>query len=212
MVKVIAENGYFRIEGTFDAGYMGIYKDEQIRIESSIKEVKCWQHVNKAKKHKKCTDDDIAAYLTWYINNIEIRMHRDINISNNNFCMDTYDDMECDRIEFWKYSDLTVQEKMPENPETVYELNKAEIKKCCREYENSMYDGSAECPESFLRRLFPMFNWNNYIHSIVPEYIELNDKNIEFMCSDKYGCNTVWSIYAGLDEDLNIKEWRNSYW
>lgn len=62
------------------------------------------------------------------------------------------------------------------------------------------------------RRLFPMFNWDNYIHSIVPEFIELNDTNIEFMCSDKYGCNTVWSIYAGLDEDLNIKEWRNSYW
>ena len=30
MIKVFADNGLFRIEGEFDFGYIGTYKNEQI--------------------------------------------------------------------------------------------------------------------------------------------------------------------------------------
>ena len=30
MVNVIAENGKFKVKGTFDLGYMGLYRDDKI--------------------------------------------------------------------------------------------------------------------------------------------------------------------------------------
>ena len=33
MVKVFADGGFFKVEGEFDLGYIGNYKDEQIEIQ-----------------------------------------------------------------------------------------------------------------------------------------------------------------------------------
>lgn len=40
MIKVFADNGLFRIEGEFDFGYIGTYKNEQIEIQEDSDEIR----------------------------------------------------------------------------------------------------------------------------------------------------------------------------
>ena len=40
MVKVYVENGEFVVKGTFDFGYLGLYKDDQLGINCSCAEIR----------------------------------------------------------------------------------------------------------------------------------------------------------------------------
>lgn len=216
MVNIIAKDGKLKVEGTFSFGDMGTYIDKQIGIDASIREIKKnWEPVIKAKKHKRCTDDDVAAFLTWFINGIEKNINNDIESTNNWFHMCTYLNMKEKHTEFWKYDKLTVREALPVDKEAIYELNHEAIMHCDKEY-TAHPDGTTEAPKVFLRRLFPAFNWDNYIKSIVPGYILFNygrlGFSIEIMCYDRYRCHTLYGICTDLDKELDIQEWRDAYW
>ena len=40
MVKVYVEDGKFMVKGTFDLGYMGLYKDDMISVDCALREMR----------------------------------------------------------------------------------------------------------------------------------------------------------------------------
>ena len=76
MIKVFADNGLFRIEGEFDFGYIGTYKNEKIEIQEDSDEIRIWEFVSEALNTETCTDDELADFLTEYINGVEKRFRR----------------------------------------------------------------------------------------------------------------------------------------
>ena len=110
MVKVIAENGEFKVEGTFDMGYIGLFKDSQMEIMTTYAEPREWQCVTEALDTESCTDEDIAACLTEHINELEKRVQANIKHINDEFLYRIYDMMTGCSNEFWDHEELTVKE------------------------------------------------------------------------------------------------------
>ena len=42
MVKVYVEDGQFKVKGTFDFGYIGLYKDDQISVDCDCSDIYDW--------------------------------------------------------------------------------------------------------------------------------------------------------------------------
>ena len=70
MIKVFADNGLFRIEGEFDFGYIGTYKNEQIEIQEDSDEIRIWEFVSEALNTETCTDDELTDFLTGTISDL----------------------------------------------------------------------------------------------------------------------------------------------
>lgn len=124
MVKIIIEDGCLGIKGTFDFGYIGTFKDSQIEIVGDIEEIRSWDIVTSSLDTSACSDDDIAVFLTNYLNGFEAKIRKNIKQVNGNFLLRVFEDMEACGCEFWKCSELVFTEKMPDNPEEdVYQPN-----------------------------------------------------------------------------------------
>ena len=72
-------------------------------------------------------------------------------------------------------------------------------------------NGTVQKPnvEARLRELFPMFDFDGFFQSIIPEYVVLREEYISFQCSDGWGQELLCSAYDMLDEDLTFLEWHN---
>lgn len=212
MVKVTVQNGVFQINGTFNFGYMGLYKDEAIQILDSVEEVKDWEIISEALDTDNCSNDDIAEFLTNYMNTLEDKIQKNIKQLNNNFLMRVFADMESCGSQFWKHDELTVREHMPDNPDDdIYPPNYEAMTELENEYEDSPNDGSVDKTdvEFVLRKLFPMFDLDNFINGIEPEAVCLSDEYISFQCSDKFNHAVLCSAYDELDSELRFTDWHN---
>lgn len=212
MVKVFADNGFFRIEGEFVFGYIGIYTDDQIEIQEDSDEIRSWEFVSEALDTETCTDDELADFLTEYINGVEKKIQKNIKQVNDNFLLKVFEDMEACGSKFWDTEELTVSDAMPENPEdTIYQPNHDTLLKIALEYRDSANDGSLVKTdvEATLRKLYPMFNFDTFIKSIVPENICFFDTDISFQCSDGFDNAILCGAYDNLDAELRFTDWHN---
>ena len=212
MIKVFADNGLFRIEGEFDFGYIGTYKNEQIEIQEDSDEIRSWEFVSEALNTETCTDDELADFLTEYINGVEKKIQKNIKQVNDNFLLKVFEDMEACGSEFWDTEELTIPDAMTENPEdTVYQPNHDTLLKLSLEYRDSANDGSLVKTdvESKLRKLYPMFNFDAFIKSIVPENICFFDTDISKQCSDGFDNAILCGAYDNLDAELRFTDWHN---
>lgn len=209
MVKVYADNGKFRVEGTFDFGYMGLYKDEKINLRDGFEDVKEWDCLDKPLE----TENDAAAFLTYYINVLEKKIQANIKLINDEFLYYVFDDMAQPCIEFWEHKKLTVPEFMPDEPgyELYDEPNKAMIEFSKNYPAGEPNDGSIQKPdvEAFLRKIMPMFNWDELIRGIVPEYLSIKENRVAFQCSDSCDGTILCAAYDQLDEELCFTDWHN---
>ena len=218
MVKVTAENGGFKVEGTFDFGYIGLYRDDQIEISDSAEEIREeWECVSEALDTENCTDDDIAAFLTDRLNGIEERIQKNIIQINNEFLYNVFDDMEACGREFWEVPELTVPEFMPEDlndPDyNFYDYPEKLKRPVYKGFISGLpNDGSVKKGdfEWYLRKFKPMFNLDNFIAAIKPEHVHLSSRHISFQCSDKYNFALICAAYDQLDlKDLCFTDWHN---
>lgn len=213
MVKVIAENGEFKVEGTFDMGYIGLFKDSQMEIMTTYAEPREWQCVTEALDTESCTDEDIAACLTEHLNELEKRVQANIKHINDEFLYRIYDMMTGCSNEFWDHEELTVKEFMPEDEDIdIYDDIIAADEEHLGYCEEEPNDGSVEKPdvEAFIRKYMPMFNLDNFINGIVPEGLCFGDGSFSFQCSDKFDYALACSAYDEIEEeDLSFTDWHN---
>jgi hypothetical protein len=80
MVTVYVEDGKFVVKGTFDLGYMGLYKDDLINVDCDCSNIRDeWDSIYEMSKNGNCTDEDIAAILTKKFNDAERKIQQHIN-------------------------------------------------------------------------------------------------------------------------------------
>jgi hypothetical protein len=216
MVKVYAEHGSFRVEGTFDFGYAGIYRNEQISIRTGDEDIRTWTCVQNALNTETCTDQDIAGFLTYHINAIEKRVQENRKAFNDDFLLDVFLDMCEPAIAFWEHEELTVQQFMPyAGADELYDLIYAPADKAIQAYfkrfRESQKEGRVETVdmEALLRQNMPMFNWDYFPGGIVPEHLTFQDGSTSFQCSDSSGGVILCHAYCEFDEDLKGIDWHN---
>lgn len=212
MLEIKVMNGELKINGTFDLGYMGTYKDNQISVYCNLQKIREWDIITSKLDAANCSDDEIANYLTEYFNEFEKLIHQNKKQVNDNFLLKVILDMEACGNPFWEIEEITVKDALPPQPdEDVYEPNWDATAELSDEYEGSPNDGTVKKTdvEATLKSLFPMLNWDKLIASIVPEYLGLQDGGISFQCSDGFGEQLLCGAYDELDEQLTFTDWHN---
>ena len=106
MIKIKITDGELSINGEFNFGYMGIYKDEQISIYDDVSEIREWEIVESHFDFD-FTDDELAEFLTEYFNNFGAKIQANIKQVNNNFLIDAYEWAEGTGLEFWEVPKIT---------------------------------------------------------------------------------------------------------
>ena len=213
MVTVYVENGQFKVKGTFDFGYIGLYKDDQISIDADCSDIRDeWDSVYEMTEKGEVTDEEIAAYLTDKINMAEDKIQSNIRMINNEFLYRIYDDMDGCGREFWEREELRVPGFDYDDPDfNFYNI-------CFNSNGYTSYgigepnDGSVQKEdfEASLREDGYMFNLDNFIKGIEPEGICLHEDSISFQCSDIYDNALICAAYDVIDlDDLKFTDWHN---
>lgn len=212
MIKIKVINGEIKINGTFDFGYMGVYKDDQISIYSNLQEIKNWDIITSRLDVTNCSDDEIADCLTAYYNEFEKRVQQNRKQVNDNFLLNIMADMEACGCPFWEIEEITVKDALPSDPdEEVYQPHWDRMTELKKEYDETPNDGTVEKTdiEATLKQLFPMLNLDKLVENIIPESLGLSDGRVSFQCSDNFGEQILCSAYDDLDEQLTFTDWHN---
>ncbi len=212
-LKIYLEDGEIKIQGSIDLGYIGLFDDSQIDIETSLDEIREWDIVEE-NLDANCTDDELIDFLNEYYNRFIRKIEKNIDNINGTFLLYVFTDMDSCENNFMVIDGLFDEEKL------IYgnEEDIAEIYNPVRQglYTLSPYleapnDGTIPKGhlESLLRSFYPMFNFDHFLENIVPEYIGLDDGEISFQCSDDFDCAILCGAYAVLDEELAFSDWHN---
>lgn len=217
MIKIQIQNGKINIQGTFDMGYMGVYKDDEISLgaDDNLEDIKeFWDILNDNLDMDNCSNEDIAQFLTEYFNNFERKIQYNSKQVNDNFLINVFSNMaDCD-LAFWENEKITIQDKLPADPEEeVYKPYWEEMDKISAEYDDTPNDGSLKKTdvEASIRKNFPMLDLDALLASIEPECLVLDDGCISFQCSDNFDFDhkIMCAAYDELDENLTFTDWHN---
>ncbi len=212
MINISIADDVLSISGSFDFGYIGIYKDDQICILDNLDEIKEWDIVSKGLDVAVCTDEEIVQFIMKYFNDFEKRIKDNIKLVNDNFLLNMFVDMEACGCEFWKIKELVIEEKMPSTIEgNIYEPYWDTLSELAKEYDDVPNDGTVKKTdvEAVVRKNYPMFDLDNFIKNIIPESVTLTDGYISFQCSDNFNYKILCSAYDELDESLRFTDWHN---
>ena len=212
-LKIYLEDGEIKIQGSIDLGYIGLFDDSQIDIETSLDEIREWDIVED-NLDSNCTDDELIDFLNEYYNRFIKKIEKNIDNINGTFLLYVFTDMDSCENNFMVIDGLFDEEKL------IYgnEEDIAEIYNPVRHglytlspYLESPNDGTIPKGhlESLLRSFYPMFDFDHFLENIVPEYIGLDDGEISFQCSDDFNCAILCGAYAVLDEELAFSDWQN---
>ena len=212
-LKIYLEDGEIKIQGSIDLGYIGLFDDSQIDIETSLDEIREWDIVEE-NLDANCTDDELIDFLNEYYNRFIKKIKKNIDNINGTFLLYVFTDMDSCENNFMVIDGLFDEEKL------IYgnEEDIAEIYNPVRQglytlspYLESPNDGTIPKGhlESLLRSFYPMFDFDHFLENIVPEYIGLDDGEISFQCSDDFDCAILCGAYAVLDEELAFSDWHN---
>ena len=212
-LKIYLEDGEIKIQGSIDLGYIGLFDDSQIDIETSLDEIREWDIVED-NLDSNCTDDELIDFLNEYYNRFIKKIEKNIDNINGTFLLYVFTDMDSCENNFMVIDGLFDEEKL------IYgnEEDIAEIYNPVRQglytlspYLESPNDGTIPKGhlESLLRSFYPMFDFDHFLENIVPEYIGLDDGEISFQCSDDFDCAILCGAYAVLDEELAFSDWHN---
>lgn len=213
MIKIKFIDNNAAVSGSFNFGYMGIYKNEQIEIYGDIDEIRKWEIVA---EHfdSDFTDEQLADFLTEYLNNFEAKIQANIKQVNDNFLILAYEWAEGTGQTFWEAPEITNAEYLPEDmtdfdPYTFCE----ETWKIIDEYDNMPNDSTLQKTdvEKFLREKMPLLNLDAFLAGIVPECMSFIDGRVSFQCSDSidFEHKILCSAYDELDENLVFCDWHN---
>ena len=212
-LKIYLEDGEIKIQGSIDLGYIGLFDDSQIDIETSLEEIREWDIVEE-NLDEDCSDDELIDFLNEYYNRFIRKIEKNIDNINGTFLLHVFTDMDSCENNFMVIDGLFDEEKL------IYgnEEDIAEIYNPVRQglytlspYLESPNDGTIPKGhlESLLRSFYPMFDFDHFLENIVPEYIGLDDGEISFQCSDDFDCAILCGAYAVLDEELAFSDWHN---
>ena len=63
--------------------------------------------------------------------------------------------------------------------------------------------------EERLRELFPMFNFEGLVKTMIPEGLSLQGRFMAFQFSDGWGSDLLECAYDEMDEEFAFRDWHN---
>ena len=208
MIKIYVSDGGFAVKGSFDMGYIGVFRADKIKLGGTVSDIRQWDI---ADDYRDASDEELAEGLTYYFNSFEEKIQQNIKQVNDNFLAMMYSDMYETDNHFWNIDELTVNEKMPEDTRKIYPDGRDGFHEIMRSFSGRPNDGSEEKPdlEAWLRKSLPMFDLDRLLGGIEPEFLRLRDGTVSFQCSDDVGCEILCGAYDELDEELRFTDWHN---
>jgi len=221
VVKVLFKDNKFKIEGSFDLGYIGLYKNDNINLDVSydcvidriIEEIMSWEAYEKKHGNKKITNNEMAVFLTEHINQFEKKVQKNIKQINDTFLWYIFEFISSTTLfdEFLNYDELIVKEFMSDNYKEFYDKATSLLDGVRdEEFYDTANDGSIEKTdiEDLIRKRLPMINLDAFLDGIISTSIDIGD-TITFECGDKFDCSFLCSAYAFIDENLCFCNWDN---
>ena len=223
MVKVTVNGDKYTVTGTFDFGYIGLFRDKQIdlyNLEETVlvpeeyREGDYWDRAVKTFGIKGTSDEAVSEALTNYINSFEAKVQKHIREINNNLIAKLAEHWQDCGTLFWDESgELSLPEHMAEF-EAIQATDEFEetIDEIVADYIDEPNNGTKEkCDaEAEMRRLFPIFDWDKFLSNMKPYCVcpEFNG-HMGFDINDGFGSHTFCSAVAELDEELRFLRWDN---
>lgn len=232
MVSVICKDGKFLAKGTFKVGIVGTFENKEygegnIEISYNLEEFidelnsdyKWMEQMKVAFADIPKDGDSIAKGLEDYINAKEVEIQKNIKQINDYFLyrlIQTFVDLA---YPFWEVKEAILTEFLAsysdEDFEKIYdnvELDNA-IAALCGEFENKPNDGSLKKTdvEKLARSLFPMFDFDKLIQSLVPKVVVFFGSWIDIEFNDTLGRGSEFYCAAAetFEEDFTPREWHN---
>ena len=223
MVQVTIKGGEHSVKGTFDFGYIGLYRDNQIdlsNLEDTVlvpeekRRGKQWDKAAAVFGIKGTSDEAVSEALTAYINGFEAKVQKHIREVNNNLIAQMAEQWQTCATPFWEASDeLFLPERMAEF-EAIHETDGFEdtISQIVCDYIEQPNNSTMEkCDaEAEMRRIFPQFDWDKFLSNMKPGciYPEYNG-HMGFDINDGFGSDIFCEAVAELDEELRFLRWDN---
>ncbi|WP_303790052.1 hypothetical protein [Ruminococcus flavefaciens] len=205
MVTVTIENSEFKFHGTFDCGYAGLYRDDQIFFYGDPDDVR--EDGLQGKDLSECTDEELAAEMAAFYNAVEASLQQNIQLFNYKFLKELMDDLEGCGYPYWEYPDMVPLAFLEANPDfdDWYPDDGSDLPEPVFIPENA---GSKEIE---LRRKYPGFNFEHWISTLTLHGLRVSDMEdggwISFDISDEmeYLCQLVGAVKP----DLSFADWNN---
>ena len=205
MVTVTIENSEFKLHGTFDCGYAGLYRDDQIFFYGDPDDVR--EDGLQGKDLSECTDEELAAEMAAFYNAVEASLQQNIQLFNYKFLKELMDDLEGCGYPYWEYPDMVPLAFLEANPDfdDWYPDDGSDLPEPVFIPENA---GSKEIE---LRRKYPGFNFEHCISTLTLHGLRVSDMEdggwISFDISDEmeYLCQLVGAVKP----DLSFADWNN---
>ena len=219
MVEVTIKGEEYSVKGTFDFGYIGLFKDDDIELYDfkdiiSKRKGRWWDKAVEALGIKGTSDEEISEALTTYINNFEAKIQKNIKEINNNLIAKMAEQWENCGTPFWEASDeLFISERMQEFEE-IQKTDDFEdtISSIVADYIDEPNNGTMEKidAEAEMRRLFPIFDWDKFLNNMKPKCVSPKyNGNFGFEFYDGFGAGIFCSAVAELDDELRFLRWDN---
>ncbi|MCM1384005.1 MAG: hypothetical protein NC243_05575 [Lachnoclostridium sp.] len=210
MIKINLNDDELQVMGTFDFGYIGKFKDDEISIVDTIDEIRDWELVCD-NLSEDCSDEEIVELITEYFNNFEKKIQDNIKNVNGDFLLHVMSDMYHVANEFWTVKELVTDESMICEGIDPYKAHASEFAELSDKYMDTPNNGSIDKSgiEAKLREYFPLFHFDTFLENVIPESVGLSDGFISFQCSDGFGNKILCGAYDELDEELRFTDWHN---
>ena len=183
MVTVTIENSEFKFHGTFDCGYAGLYREDQIFFYGNQDDVR--EDGLQGKDLSECTDEELAAEMAAFYNAVEASLQQNIQLFNYKFLKELMDDLEGCGYPYWEYPDMVPLAFLEANPDfdDWYPDDGSDLPEPVFIPENA---GSKEIE---LRRKYPGFNFEHWISTLTLHGLRVSDMEdggwISFDISDE---------------------------
>ena len=212
-IKIFKDKNSIKVSGSINLGYIGTFTDSQIELDDTLEDIREWDIVTE-NLDEDCSDDELIEFLNRYYNDLIEKIEKNIDNINGTFLLYVLTDMDSSEIDFMTIDELFIEDKLfYGNEEDI-----AEVYNTVRDGLNTL-SAYLEAPndgtipkghiESVLRSFYPMFDFDCFLANIIPEYINLNDGEISFQCSDNFDNAILCGAYGVIDEELSIQDWHN---
>lgn len=205
MVTVTIENNEFKFHGTFNCGYAGLYRDNQIFFYGEPDYIR--GEGLQGKDLSNCSDEELASEMAAFYNAVEARLQQNIQQFNGKFLDTLMDDLEGCGYPYWEYPDMVNEEFLQAHPDfdDWYSDDISSLP------EPAFIPPNADKREIAVRRAYPGFNFEYYLSHLTLHNISISDIHnegwISFEISDvmDYLCHLVGVIKP----DYTFADWNN---
>lgn len=205
MVTVTIENNEFKFHGTFDCGYAGLYRDDQIFFYGEPDDFR--YRGLPGKDLSKCSDEELAAEMAAFYNATEAHLQQNIQEFNGKFIDQLMDDFQGCGWEYWTYPNMVSPAFLQAHPDfdDWYHHDIDALP------EPAFIPENAGRTEIAVRRDYPGFDFEYYLsHLTLHSLHVMNMKDggwISFCISDAmdYLCQLIGEVKP----DFTFNDWNN---